>query len=392
MNIKDIHINPHNPRYIRDERYQQLKKSIKEFPKMMKLRPIIVENDGMILGGNMRYLAMIDLGYEEIPEGWVVKASELTEEEQRKFKIVDNIPFGDWDYDILANEWDFEELKGWGMEFPEIEMDVEAGEDGFDVDKAVKEVGKPTSKEGDIWQLGEHRLMCGDSRKKEDVERLMDGKKADMIFTDPPYGIDYSGGRTQIVRNKEYGKIRGDKEPDVSQFVEAIVRNDYKQDCYVCMSPINLKPMFKIIDKYEGIIVWKKQTPGLGYQFIRRYCEFIFFFSKRNKLKFDKSEFDFWEINTDDKTEYQHGNQKPIALPHRAISFSSKEYDLVCDWFGGAGSTLIACEQLKRICYMMEIDPVYIDVIIERWENYTGKKAVKISGESKIQGYQDSNK
>jgi ParB-like chromosome segregation protein Spo0J len=137
MNIKDIHINPRNPRYIRDERYQQLKKSIKEFPKMMRLRPIIIDNDGMILGGNMRYLAMVDLGYGEIPEGWVVKASDLTEEEQRKFKIVDNIPFGDWDYDILANEWDFEELKGWGMVFPEME-DINIKSDEKEMDESVE--------------------------------------------------------------------------------------------------------------------------------------------------------------------------------------------------------------------------------------------------------------
>ncbi len=129
MNIKDIHINPNNPRYIKDERYQKLKKSIQEFPKMMKLRPIIIDDTGMILGGNMRYLAMIDLGYKEIPEGWVVKASELTEEERERFKILDNIPFGDWDYDILANEWELEKLQDWGIELPELEnIDIESNE------------------------------------------------------------------------------------------------------------------------------------------------------------------------------------------------------------------------------------------------------------------------
>jgi len=133
MNIKDIYVNPKNPRYIKDDRYQLLKKNLKEFPKMMKLRPIIIDDSGMILGGNMRYLAMIDLGYKEIPEGWVVKASDLSEEEKEKFKILDNVPFGNWDYEILANEWDLGKLKDWGVDLPEVEnMDIKIDEKEFD--------------------------------------------------------------------------------------------------------------------------------------------------------------------------------------------------------------------------------------------------------------------
>ena len=129
MKIKDIHINPKNPRYIKDDRFRLLVKNIKEFPKMMKLRPIIIDDTGMILGGNMRYLAMKELGYKDIPEGWVKKADDLTEEEREKFKILDNIPFGDWDNDILANEWDLGDLKSLGLELPDIEMDVDPEEE-----------------------------------------------------------------------------------------------------------------------------------------------------------------------------------------------------------------------------------------------------------------------
>jgi len=129
MQIKDIHINPKNPRYIKDDRFLLLVKNIKEFPKMMKLRPIIIDDTGMILGGNMRYLAMKELGYKDIPEGWVKKADDLTEEEREKFKILDNIPFGDWDNDILANEWDLGDLKSLGLELPDIEMDVDPEEE-----------------------------------------------------------------------------------------------------------------------------------------------------------------------------------------------------------------------------------------------------------------------
>ena len=215
MNIKDIHINPNNPRYIRDERYQKLKKSLQEFPKMMKLRPIIIDDTGMILGGNMRYLAMVDLGYKEIPEGWVIKASELTEEERRKFQIVDNIPFGNWDYDKLANEWDLEELQDWGIELPELEDIIEPNEKDDEVPKPPKE---PKSKLGDLYRLGNHRLLCGDATKKEDVERLMDGNKADMVFTDPPYFMGFEGsihsdGKKSY--NARYNSIRNDSRVDL---------------------------------------------------------------------------------------------------------------------------------------------------------------------------------
>jgi 16S rRNA G966 N2-methylase RsmD len=123
MKINEIHLNPKNPRFIRDEKYDKLKINLKEFPKMMKLRPIVVDDEGMILGGNMRYRALRELGYKEIPEGWVVKASELTEEEKRRFIITDNLPYGEWDYDILGNDWELEELKDWGMELPEFDVD-----------------------------------------------------------------------------------------------------------------------------------------------------------------------------------------------------------------------------------------------------------------------------
>lgn len=180
MNINDIKLNPNNPRFIKDDRYQKLKNSIKDFPKMMKLRPIIIDDTGMILGGNMRYLAMKDLGFKDIPEGWIVKASELTEEERRKFIIVDNVPFGDWDYDTLANEWDMEELQEWGISIDEFKLDEalvnkEDLEDDYNIEKAIEEIKEPICKLGDLWQLGNHKLLCGDSTESEDIKRLMGG-------------------------------------------------------------------------------------------------------------------------------------------------------------------------------------------------------------------------
>jgi len=365
MNIEDIHINTDNPRYIRDERYQKLKKSIQEFPKMMKLRPIIVDDKGMILGGNMRYLAMVDLGYKEIPEGWVIKASELTEEERRKFQIVDNIPFGDWDYDKLANEWDLEELQEWGIELPELEDNLEPDKKDDEIPEPPKE---PKSKLGDLYQLGNHRILCGDATKKEDVERLMDGKKVDMVFTDPPYGIDYQDLK------KRFNKIINDKESDIPKILKSIIRQE-DIPYYICCNWQSYPLFFMILkDKIDikALIVWDKKR---GVQNLDKYYkrhEFIIYsgaFGGEITL-----EGDIWELNRE--LSELHPTQKPIELISRAIKNSSKRNNIIADFFGGSGSTLITCERLNRIGYMMEIDPIYIDVIIERWENYTSKKAV----------------
>ncbi|MBA7550939.1 hypothetical protein ES705_43470 [subsurface metagenome] len=366
MNIEDIHINPNNPRYIRDERYQKLKKSIQEFPKMMKLRPIIIDDTGMILGGNMRYLVMVDLGYKEIPEGWVAKASELTEEERKRFIAVDNVPFGDFDYDKLANEWDLKELQDWGMEFPEMEEIIEADERD---DKIPELPEEPKSKIGDLYQLGDHRLLCGNATKKEDVERLMDGKKEDMVFTDPPYGIGYQDLK------KRFNKIINDKESDIPKILKSIIRWEHIP-YYICCNwqsyPLFFMILKDLID-IKAVIVWDKKR---GVQNLDKYYkrhEFILYsgaFGGERTI-----DGDIWELNRE--ISELHPTQKPVELCSKAIIYSSEKVMIVSDLFGGSGSTLIACEKLNRRCYMMEIDPIYIDVIIERWENYTGKKAVR---------------
>jgi len=359
MEIKDIYINPKNPRYIKDDRYQLLKKNLKKFPKMMKLRPIIIDDSGMILGGNMRYLAMIDLGYTEIPDGWVVKASELTEEERRKFIILDNVQFGNWDYEILANEWDLEDLQDWGIEFPELEIrNIESNEKDDEIPEPLKE---PKSKLGDLYQLGNHRLLCGDATKTEDVERLMGGKKANMVFTDPPYGLGGYGGRKKM-------ELRGDDFKDIKKFYDCIPLD--VPEVYIWGNYKNL--MHHLKEEPRDVIVWRKNNFGLGSGYRGQY-ELIFYYGN-----FSGSDSDVWDISKD--INYKHPTQKPIELAIRAIKNSSKINDIIEDLFGGSGSTLIACEKLNRICYMMEIDPIYCDVIINRWENYTGKKAVKING------------
>ncbi len=372
MNIKDIHINPNNPRYIKDERYQKLKKSLQEFPKMMKLRPIIVDDKGMILGGNMRYLAMVDLGYKEIPEGWVIKASELTEEERERFKIVDNIPFGDWDYDKLANEWDLEELQEWGIELPELEDNFEPDKKDDEIPEPPKE---PKSKLGDLYQLGDHRILCGDATKKEDVEKLMDGKKADTGITDPPFGV----------RKKEEWDDRENFIKSINVWFEnyRIVTN--KGLIWFCAD--KMLPLLVNYNGFHRVLVWNKpagsQFAGASHNNIWYSNELILvydFGGLQKNIGTNDFSYSVFESRTIPEAKEGHPTTKPIDLMSWLIKHYSKKDQIILDLFGGSGSTLIACEKLNRVCYMMEIDPIYIDVIIERWENYTGKKAVRING------------
>ena len=167
MNLSEIHINPSNPRIIKDERFKKLVKSISEFPKMMSLRPIIVDADGMILGGNMRFKALKELKYKDIPDEWVKRASELTDEEKQRFIIEDNVPFGEWDFDILANEWDADQLAEWGLEIPDFAVNEEVTEDDYEVPDEIK----TDIVLGDLFEIGPHRLLCGDSTSAADVSR-----------------------------------------------------------------------------------------------------------------------------------------------------------------------------------------------------------------------------
>jgi hypothetical protein len=187
MKLTEIKSNPNNPRVIKDHKFEKLKKSISEFPKMMELRPMVINEDNIVLGGNMRLKALKDLGYKEVPEEWVKRASDLTEEETRRFIIADNVGFGEHDWEMLANEWNTEELEDWGLEgFPFEEVtELEAEEDDYtEPDNIQVDVVL-----GDLIEIGEHRLLCGDSTDSDQVAKLMKGEKADMVFTDPPYGI-----------------------------------------------------------------------------------------------------------------------------------------------------------------------------------------------------------
>jgi hypothetical protein len=276
MKIEDIKPNPDNPRHIKDDRFKKLCESIKKFPKMMELRPMVVDNDGVILGGNMRFNALKKLGYTEIPDEWVKRAEGLTEEEKKQFIIKDNMPFGEWNFDELANQFEVDDLLEWGFDEKDLKIEMPVEEDDVpDVPEEAK------SKLGEIYQLGNHRLMCGDATNIEDVEKLMDGQKADLVVTDPPYNTGMTGKEDKKAWLSYMFQDSFTPE-QFNQLLDDSITNMFqntKGECafYVFIDWRNVgmvkEKLQKIMD-VKNIIVWDKGVHGLGsdYKFTYEMC------------------------------------------------------------------------------------------------------------------------
>jgi len=376
-----------NSRTHSDKQVTEIASSIKEFG---FTNPVLIDKENTIIAGHGRLLASKKLGLKEVP---TILLENLTEAQKKAYIIADNklaLNAG-WDEELLSIE--LKELDELGYDtsltgFSEDELsdilDKPITKGLTDEDEVPEDV-EPIVEKGDIWQLGNHRLMCGDSTNITDLDKLLNKIKADLVFTDPPYGLDYSGGRTQVVKKKTYGKLLNDnlEDKDLGSLIQFIFSYIKKEaDVYVCVSPLFQKPFLDMINelgkKVDAVIVWDKKNAGLGYMKYRRQCEFILYVNGKSFKKGDKSDFDLWSISKDNTKEYKHGTQKPIELIERAINNSSKSEDIVLDLFGGSGSTLLACEKTNRINYSMELDKKYCDVIIKRWENFTGKKAERI--------------
>ena len=392
VKISKVKGNPDNPRIIKNDKFKKLVKSIQEFPEMLKLRPIVVDEGMMVLGGNMRLKASKDAGLKEV---WIEVAEDLTEEQKKEFIVKDNVGFGEWEWDMLANEWDSVQLAEWGLDVWENEDDKEP-EAGLIEDDEIPEVKESKVKRGDIWQLGEHRIMCGDSTSSDDVEKLMNGEKADMVFTDPPYNLSFKGSMSNTTKdgvmikhkgaNQKHNEINNDKmsKDDFYNFILDMLK-EIKTNCkgafYICFGSQTLnqllQPFLDLGMEYKSIIIWKKNQATLsGKDYKGRYEPIIYgrfnneFYAERYKQE------DIWEYQRTLKNDL-HPTMKPIPLIENAIKNSSKANMKVLDLFLGSGSTLIAAEKLNRKCYGMELDEKYCDVIIERWEQFTGQKAIK---------------
>lgn len=381
-----------NPRTIKKADFEKLKESIKSNPDYFEARPIICSDrtgENVILGGNQRYEAAKALGLKEVP---VVVLHGLDEAREREIVIRDNVNNGDWDFDILANEWDAEELDDWGVDadWPSDENDV-VEDEAPEVDESEPAV----SELGGVYKLGRHRLMCGDSTNANDVAILMDGKKADMVFTDPPYNVAIGdknralnafAASERIERNLEGDVFKSDEEAGQKLWLPAFknMLNNANDTCaiYVTMPQGGTHMMMMMMHeagwqvKHE--LIWVKNSPtfSMGRLDYDYQHEPICFGWNKNHKKIGKGKFtkSIWEIDKSRK-DGEHPTMKPIELIVNAIMNSSESSDIILDLFGGSGSTLIACEQTDRECLMMELDPHYCDVIRKRyWAYKTGSE------------------
>jgi site-specific DNA-methyltransferase (adenine-specific) len=330
------------------------------------VQPVVIDRDGVIVIGHCRVLAAKKLGMEAVP---CVCVDDLTPEQVNALRLVDNkTNESDWDMDLLSMELPEIDLSAfdfdWGL--PEITEEViedEAPE--------VDEDAEPITKLGDIWKLGRHRLMCGDSTDKETVQALIDGASIDMVFTDPPYNVAFNGrsGKFDVIENDDLA------DDDFENFISAVcdvIKFIAPKHYYVWCNWKFYATLQTKLD-FKSCIVWAKNVFGLGKGY-RHQHEFCLFNGEIDDSI--KNESDLWEIAKD--TNYVHPTQKPVALIGRALK-NHKGVKTVLDLFGGSGSSLIGCEQLDRTCYMMELDPKYCDGIIKRWEKFTGEKAVLLS-------------
>ena len=366
VNIKEIKENPNNPRYVVDSKFKKLVKSIKEFPEMLEKRPIVVDENMIVLGGNMRLKACKSAGLFEI---YIHQAIGWTEEQKQEFIIKDNVGFGDWDWDILANEWDTKKLNEWGLDLPEFdEIQLDAEEDDYTEPEQIK----VDVVLGDLIEIGEHRLLCGDSTDADQVVILMNGQKADMVFTDPPYNVAFNGrsGKFDVIKNDNISD--NDFENLINGFVSIL--NILKPSCYYVWCNWKFYGLLQTKLDFKACIVWAKNVFGLGRGY-RHQHEFCLFNGKLDEGINNES--DLWEIKKD--ANYMHPTQKPVELANRAIN-NHKKVKILVDLFLGSGSTMVAAHQLKRKCYGMELDPKYCQVIIDRMLKLDPDLIVKING------------
>ncbi len=361
-----------------DKEYEKIKNSIREFG---YCEPVIVNADMTIIGGHQRVTVLKDLGFDEID----CIVIDIDKTKEKALNIALNKITGEWNKELLADliadlqASDFN-VEFTGFEPPEIDQlmsqvhDKDVTEDDFDVDEELK---KPTvSQPGDLWILGRHRLLCGDSTLPESYDTLMDGKKANLVVTDPPYNVDYEGSA---------GKIKNDSmsEDKFEKFLFAVYVNleqhmENDASIYVFHSDshgLAFRKAFEEAGFYlSGCCIWKKQSLVLGrspYQWIHEPILFGWKKGGSHKWYADRSQTTVWEYDKPKKNDL-HPTMKPIALVAYPIKNSSVANCIVLDPFGGSGSTLIACEQTNRICHTIELDPKFVDVIVHRYVEQVG--------------------
>lgn len=410
-----VKTNPGNHRTITPAAMALLKESIQRDREFMTLRPIVIDGSGMALGGNQRLRACVELGMDRLPDGWVVQALNLTPEQVKRFILIDNGPdgmTGDWDLDALVRDYSFDELGGLGFDLNRMPGFENPGDISQSPAPAVG--GLANSQAGQLYLLGQHRLMCGDALSDADVAVLMDGRQADMCFTDPPYNVDYEGAAGKIANDAMTSSV-------FLEFLQGAMRQVIANTVggiYVCMSSKEMPNLRQAFDQAGGHwsceVVWVKDRFTLGRGDYQQQAEPIlygwpsrtknhYFTPERNQasvwedvssvqscfedgqtvirflgfevrvagevqgsVRRQAVESDVWRFDKPLKSE-DHPTMKPLALCAQAIRNSSRKGQVVLDLFGGSGSTLMAAEQLGRRCFMLEMSPEFCDVIRRRW-------------------------
>lgn len=448
MKLSDLQLNtgqleglPANPRYIEAEDFEQLKLRLLRMPQYLRHNQIKVEEHNIILGGNMRYRALQALAAEhavatwtdadgvshthtfsdEIPDEWVAHLKDYTLEDKRRIVLLDNAQNGKDDLDRLANEWNIDEINDWGNGIPddwnpnaeEGNEEVSAEDDNFN---EAEEYIETRCQVGDIWQLGNHRLMCGDSTSKSDVAKLMNGQKADLVVTDPPYNVAITNSQGMTIKNDNMASS------DFRQFLGKVfcaMESAMKDGAvfyvwFASREHINFESALNEAGlKVRQELIWNKNHFVLGRQdYHHKYEPCLYgckdgaahyFFNSRKETDVipDDTEIDLAKMKKEDMRDLlkrifniaqdtdvlnfnkpqkstDHPTMKPVELFGYLVRNSSRKGQVILDLFGGSGTTIVVAEQMERSAMLMELDPHYCDVILARWEKLTGKQAIKL--------------
>ena len=394
--IKDIKPNPNNPRVIKDEKFAKLVQSLKDLPEMATVRPVVVNSDMIVLGGNMRLKAMKEAGWKEVP----VEIVDWDEDKQRQFIIKDNVGFGEWDWEMLANEWDAEQLDDWGLDIPAFDdpKELEAEEDEYEMpDQITTDIVL-----GDLFEIGPHRLLCGDSTDSDAVARLMNGEKANIAFTSPPYNAGKSemlSGNTHTTDNKYNEYDDNQSQNDYLDLLIGFTNNALINAEYLICNIQSLAGnkialidyLYQYKNNFIDVAIWDKGhgQPAMAENVMTSAWEYMFFISSSENAtraipngKFRGTVPNIYRGAPNRSNEFSnvHAATFPIDLPEWTLQFTNQG-DVVLDQFLGTGTTMVAAHQLNRKCYGMELDPKYCQVIIDRMIKLDPSLEVKRNGQ-----------
>ncbi len=400
-NITDIKPNPKNPRVIKDDKYHKLVESLRSFPQMLEKRPLVcftdVDKKLVVLGGNMRLKAAIELGMNKLP---VELADDWTEEQRAEFLIKDNVGFGEWNWEELQADWDVEQLGEWGLDIPDaFKVVPDATEDDYEIPDEIE----TDIMLGDLFEIGEHRLLCGDSTDSDAVGRLMDGQKAELMFTSPPYNAGtFQTGGNKVARVKAPKKYQDNDDSmsieDYTIFIKSIIDNWllFCDEVFLNIGILatNKKSISQILFDYSDLhkdnIYWVKTTStpqGLHSGIMTLLVEPIFCFGLNGSRKFKNAQFKGTvgnviqgSNNTSNEFSDSHNAGFPVYLPSDIITKFTNTGSTVTDCFMGTGTTMVAAHQLNRKCYGMELDPKYCQVIIDRMRKLDPDIVIKKNG------------